>query len=53
MGLNMAGKLMEARTASPRSPFFNISGLLLYTSEAIQRKGIYRLSKLALLAAVA
>ena len=32
---------------------YNISGLLLYTSEAIQRKGIYRLSKLALLAAVA
>ena len=44
---------MEARTASPRSPFPNTICRLLYTSEAIQRKGTNSLSKSPSQAAVA
>ena len=44
---------MEARTASPKSPLRIISGLLLYTSEAIQRKGTNNRLKSPLHAAVA
>ena len=39
IGLKTNGKLMEARTASPKSPLLNTNGFLLYTSDAIQRKG--------------
>ena len=45
MGLNIKGKLIEARTASPRSPRFKTSCFLLYTSEAMHRKGTNNLSK--------
>ena len=40
-------------TASPKSPSFMINCFLLYTSEAIQRKGTKSLSKSPLHAAVA
>ena len=53
MGLNMNGKLIDALTASPKSPSFMINCFLLYTSEAIQRKGTKSLSKSPLHAAVA
>ena len=44
---------MEARTASPKSPFLITSCFLLYTSEAMQRKGTNNLSKSPLHEAVA
>src|SRR5574344_56119 len=52
-GLNMIGKLIEALTASPKSPFLNIISFLLYTSDATQRNGTNNLSKLLPHAAVA
>ena len=45
MGWKKNGKVMEARTASPRSPFLKMIGYLVYISEATQRKGTNRLSK--------
>ena len=39
------GNVMDARTASPRSPFLKIMAFLLYMSEATQRNGTKRLSK--------
>ena len=49
----MNGKLMEALTASPKSPSFMTNCFLLYTSDAMQRKGTKSLSKSPLQAAVA